>query len=203
MKGRVISIIVVLVVLFGIAGCAGGANGDQDVAEDNTATDSSQDSADSGGPTGEDQGGGGTAGSEGSNAPSFLLEDMEGYLIALTDFEGQVVVLNFWASWCPPCRQEMPSLNELDQELKESGGAVFITANLTDGRRETRETATQYIEENGFGFTVLFDEQGLLAAEYRVSSIPQTFILDREGNTAHTIFGATDKEAILEKIHGL
>ena len=94
----------------------------------------------------------------------------------------------------------MPDLNELDKELKESGEAVLITVNLTDGQRETEKTARQFIEENGFGFTVLLDDQGLLAYQYQISSIPMTFILDRDGNISDFIIGSTTKEKILASI---
>lgn len=133
-------------------------------------------------------------------ADDFALEDLDGYLVSVSDFRGSIVVLNFWASWCPPCRQEMPDLNELDLEFKERGEVVLLTVNLTDGQRETRETARSYIEENGFGFTVLFDDRGVLANEYGIAAIPQTFILDRDGQISGAIIGATTSAAILEKI---
>ena len=156
-----------------------------------------------GGPKGEGQGYQPPVEPESSAAPAHELESLDGSIVSLTDFAGQIVVLNFWASWCPPCRMEMPDLDEMDSELNESGAAVLVTVNLTDGRRETRETARQYIEENGFGFIVLFDDQGLLAGEYNVSAIPQTFILDRTGNISSTIIGATTKETILEKVNSV
>ena len=138
--------------------------------------------------------------SENNNTENAAFRDLDGNSIELSDYSGEIVVLNFWASWCPPCRMEMPDLNELDRELKASGEAVLITVNLTDGQRETTNSARQYIEENGFGFTVLLDENGILAYKYNVASIPQTFILDRDGNVSSNIIGATSKEAILEKI---
>ena len=187
MKARTISLIVILLLLLGTAAC-GGAQ-DAAPADDRNGGDAQDEaSAD------------GEAGSAASNAPVSVLEDLDGDPVALTDFAGQIVVLNFWASWCPPCRQEMPDLDELDKEFKESGEAVLITVNLTDGRRETKESARQFIDENGFGFTVLFDDQGLLASEYGISAIPQTFVLDRNGDVAGAIIGATTKATILKKV---
>ena len=130
----------------------------------------------------------------------FVLEDLDGNFLSVSDFKGKVVVLNFWASWCPPCRQEMPDLDELDKEFKEGGDVVLLTVNLTDGQRETREAARDYIEENGFGFVVLLDERGELAAQYRINAIPQTFILDRNGEISDSLIGATTKDVILDKV---
>ena len=131
------------------------------------------------------------------------LQDLDGNSVALSDFLGEVVVLNFWASWCPPCRQEMPELNDLDKEFKESGDAVLITVNMTDGQRETIDTARQFIEEGGYGFTVLIDGQGFLAYQFNISAIPQTFILDREGNVSGAIIGSTTKAAILAEVNAV
>jgi len=78
---------------------------------------------------------------------------------------------------------------------------VFISVNLTDGQRETRKTAQQYIDDNGFGFTVLIDDQGLLAYQYSIASIPQTFIFNRDGNVSGSIIGSTTKAAILDKVN--
>jgi len=191
-----IIITIILLVLSGIAGCAGGNGGARDEAAGGGARDSSQADPDPGGPADESR----DIGAESDPADGTILEDLNGDPIALSDYNGKIVVLNFWASWCPPCRQEMPELDELDQELKESGDAVFISVNLTDGQRETAEKARQYIEENGFGFTVLLDDRGLLAYEYAISSIPQTFILDRNGEIAGSILGSTTRAAILEKV---
>ena len=221
MKIRIFSIIIVLLVLLGLltlgaSGCfndgdgaAGDARDDTQIGieTDNTVdgmTEETGNGSEADNVKNDDaQGNGETGGAVSSNAPGAALLDLDGNAIALTDFAGTVVVLNFWASWCPPCRQEMPELNELDKEFKESGNAVFVSVNLTDGQRETIETARQYIEENGFGFTVLIDDQGLLAYEYNVSSIPQTFILDKGGNISGSILGSTTKAAILDKVNAV
>jgi len=194
MKARVFIILTIIFLALGAAGCA--AEPAREAPEENATSESPV----CGGPTGEGQGPGAAENAGESNAPDFILESLDGRSMALSDFAGQIVVLNFWASWCPPCRAEMPDLNELDIELNESGAAVLITVNLTDGQRETRDTASRYIEENGFGFIVLFDDQMLLAREYTVSAIPQTFVLDRSGNVSGTIIGSTTRAAILDLI---
>ena len=218
MKIRVILLIIIFALLFVTAGCAGGGAEDNSVgggagggAGDSVLESDADDAvegADCGGPTGEGQGGAagegqGGAGGAGQNGPErgVVLQDLGGNSFALSDFKGEVVVLNFWASWCPPCRQEMPELNELDMEFKESGDAVLITVNLTDGQRETVDTARQFIEESGYGFLVLLDEESLLARRFNISAIPQTFILDREGNITGSIIGSTTRAAILAEVN--
>lgn len=119
---------------------------------------------------------------------------------SLEDYRGKVVVLNFWASWCPPCKAEMPELDQLSQELNQRDDVVFISVNLTDGGRETVEKAEAYLIENGFSFDVVMDTEGELANEFRVSSIPQTFVLDANGETVANISGMTTGDAIMEKV---
>jgi len=136
-------------------------------------------------------------------AADFILKDLNGNSVSLSDYSGKIVVLNFWASWCPPCRQEMPDLDEFDRELRMGDDVVFFAINLTDGQRETAADVRQFINDNGYGFTVLLDEQGLLADRYNINSIPQTFVLDRNGNTSASIIGATTKEAILAKVDAI
>jgi len=196
MKIRALTLIVVFLTLFGTAGCSGG--GVPDAVPDGTPADSAPDAIQS-----EDDVDTAADDEESIAAEGPVLQDLNGNPVSLSDFRGGIVVLNFWASWCPPCRQEMPDLNELDKEFKESGDAVLITINLTDGQRETKESARQFIEENSFGFTVLLDEQGILASEYNINAIPQTFILDRDGNVSGSIIGATTKEAILENVNAV
>ena len=204
MKNRIFTIIMILVLL-GVTGCGSNAEAVQDRTDDSG---SAEDIDNYGGlmdavpddVPDEDIQAETLTDDEALGEDREALLDLNGNSIALSDFLGQIVVLNFWASWCPPCRQEMPELNELDKELKESGDAVLITVNMTDGQRETVDTARQFINENGLGFTVLFDDQGLLSYQFNVSAIPQTFILDRDGNISGTIIGSTTREAILGEV---
>ena len=213
MKVRVFSIIIILFVTLGAVGCSGesehAADDASGVVQNGSASGDAQNddpADDASGNAQNDDPEDDPADDAANNADEdyevgVLLQDLNGNLIALSDFRGEIVVLNFWASWCPPCRQEMPDLEELDKEFKANGDAVFISVNLADGARETKETAEQYMKENGFGFAVLIDDQGLLAYEYNISSIPQTFVLDRDGNISGHIIGSTTKSAILEKVN--
>ncbi len=133
-------------------------------------------------------------------ALNYTLKTLDGTTVSLSDYAGQVVVLNFWASWCPPCRAEMPELNELDKQWKESGDAVLLTINLTDGQRERASDAQAFIDETDYGFTVLLDEKTKMASDFEVYSIPQTFILDASGNIVDSIVGQTTASAVQAKV---
>ena len=203
MKNHIFTIIIILV-LFGFLGCGPTVGAVQNQTDD---SDSIEDVVNSGSLNDaipdEDIQDEIVDDNEGPGADRDALMDLKGNSIALSDYLGQIVVLNFWASWCPPCRQEMPELNELDKEFKESGDAVLITVNMTDGQRETIDTARQFTEENGLGFTVLIDDRGLLSYQFNISAIPQTFILDRNGNISGTIIGSTTREAILSEVNAV
>lgn len=135
-----------------------------------------------------------------SGPVEFELTSLEGKKVRLSDYRGKVVVVNFWASWCPPCKAEMPELEEVHKAFAKSGDGVLLAVNLTDGGRETKATAKKYIEDGGYTFPVLLDEGTALAMEYGIYSIPQTYIIDKEGRIVDEILGMTDKETILKKV---
>lgn len=112
-------------------------------------------------------------------APDFTVYDAEGTPHTLSSFRGTPVVLNFWASWCPPCRSEMP---DFDAAYAEYGDRVrFVMVNMTDGKRETVETASAFIEKQGYSFPVYYDTDMDAAYTYGVSSIPTSYFIGAEG----------------------
>lgn len=115
-------------------------------------------------------------------APDFTAIDRDGNEVTLSDFRGKPVVLNFWASWCVPCQIEMPIFEEAYTTYGED--IHFLMVNLTDGSRETVETAAEYLDSNGYTFPVYFDTSYSGAIAYSVMSIPVTFFIDAEGNVA-------------------
>lgn len=113
----------------------------------------------------------------GDLAPDFTLEDLDGNTVSLKDFQGEkIVFLNFWASWCPPCRLEMPDLNKLYQENK---GDDFIVLAINVG--EPENTVKEFIEENGYSFPVLLDKTQKVGFAYNTFSIPTSVLVDKEG----------------------
>ena len=126
--------------------------------------------------------------------PNFTIMNALGKNVSLSDYKGQIVILNFWASWCPPCVDEMPELQAVHDSLGE--GKVLLAINLTDGQRETRILADRFLEKNGYDMNVLYDTEGKAYTPFGITSIPQTFIIDREGMVIYGIAGATDKKTI-------
>ncbi len=127
-------------------------------------------------------------------APDFAVVDKNGNKIKLSDMKGKPVVLNFWASWCGPCKSEMP---DFEEAYKEYGDEItFMMVNLTDGNRETIDTAQNFIDGQGYTFPVYFDTESNGAAAYGVNSIPVTYFIDAEGYLVAYGRGALDADTL-------
>ena len=129
-------------------------------------------------------------------APDFTVYDVDGNEVKLSDFFGKPIVVNFWASWCGPCKMEMPDFNEKYQEL--DGDVTFLMVNMTDGSRETVDIASAFIAEQGYTFPVYYDTASSAALTYSVYSLPTTFFIDAQGNAIAQATGAIDA-ATLQK----
>ena len=129
-------------------------------------------------------------------APDFTVYDGEGNAHKLSDYQGKPVVLNFWASWCGPCKMEMPDFHEKYLEL--DGDVTFLMVNMTDGSRETVDIASAFIAEQGYTFPVFYDTASSAAITYSVYSLPTTFFIDTQGNAVAQATGAIDA-ATLQK----
>lgn len=124
-------------------------------------------------------------------APDFELTNMQGEIITLSQYRGKVVLLNFWASWCPPCRAEMPAMEELYQTMKGSD-FVMLAVNVEE---DGFAAAERFLEEVPVTFPILLDPAQTAAGLYRVHGLPQTFIIDREGRIVEQVMGARDWHA--------
>jgi thiol-disulfide isomerase/thioredoxin len=120
-------------------------------------------------------------------APDFELAGLDGKTLRLAELRGRVVFLNFWATWCPPCREEMPAMQALAGEL-EKQGLVVLAVNY----EESAETAEAYARETGLTLPVLLDGNGAVARRYRVAGLPASFFVDRRGALVGSVLGIRD-----------
>ncbi|HAU5240160.1 TPA: cytochrome c biogenesis protein/redoxin [Clostridioides difficile] len=125
----------------------------------------------------------------------FTLTDQYGKTHKLRDYEGKVVFLNFWATWCPPCKEEMPHIEQLYKDYNKNNDDVVIlgVASPNLGREGSREHVVNFLKDQGYTFPVVLDEDGALAYQYGINAFPTTFIIDKEGYVTQYIPGAMDK----------
>lgn len=135
------------------------------------------------------------------SAPDFTVYDREGNKVKLSDFAGKPVVLNFWASWCPPCRSEMPDFDKVYGDVKSD--VVFMMVNLSDGKRETQASGQRFVNSKGFTMPVYFDNDQRAVNAYGISSIPATFLIKPDGSIVDKYIGAIDEETLRNAISNL
>ena len=125
-------------------------------------------------------------------APDFTVYDSQGNEVSLSDFRGKPVVLNFWASWCGPCKREMPDFESIYQELGED--VEFMMVNVTDGSRETRDSAAEFIAGEGYTFPVYYDAQLDGVSAYGLQGFPTTFYLNADREVMYGVYGMMSEE---------
>lgn len=124
----------------------------------------------------------------GRMAPEFTLKDMEGKPVSLAQFRGKIVVLNFWATWCPPCREEYPTLERLN-EVFEGKDFVLLAVNVnTDGVQNLKA----FLAKHFTTFSILPDPDGVVQNLYGVDKFPETFIIGKNGKVVEHVIGAID-----------
>lgn len=133
------------------------------------------------------------------SAKNFTVTDKDGNTVELDDKKGKPIVVNFWASWCPPCRSEMPNFQSV--YATHGKDVEFMMVNLTDGHNETVEKAKKYIADNGFTFPVYFDTLNNASRTYMIGSIPLTLFIDEYGQLVKSHVGALTKDDLHRYIH--
>lgn len=129
----------------------------------------------------------------GQIAPDFQLSTLDGETVKLSDYRGKKVMLNFWATWCPPCRAEMPDL----QKFHENKDVVILAVNLT-GAESGTEDVQKFIDKFGITFQVLLDKQLAVSGDYQIQPIPTSFIIDSSGRIRNKAFGALNYEMMVQ-----
>ncbi len=150
---------------------------------------------------------GGAAGSDiiaaaariGSAAPDITLDTLDGKTISIAALKGKAVVLNYWASWCPPCRAEMGALNEVYRDYRERG-VVILGVN----QMEPAATAAAFVHQQKLQFPIALDIDGQATRLYRVSALPTTYFIDRNGVIRDIIYGGPMTRPLIEsKVNAL
>lgn len=127
-------------------------------------------------------------------APDFELDSLTGAQIKLSELRGQVVVVNLWASWCAPCRAEMPAIETIYQQYKDRGLAV-VAINTTF--QDSESAARQFLDQLGVTFPVALDRDGAASRRYYLQAMPSTFFVKRDGTIGDMLFGGPMTEALM------
>ncbi len=131
-------------------------------------------------------------------AKDFTLPDTNGDMITLSDYVGENIYLNFWASWCDPCTEEMPSIEKIYQEYNDKG-LVLLTINTG----EDKATVEEYMKSNGYTFPVLLDLEMEVSRQYKTASIPVSFFINKEGKIVTKKEGLMTEEEMRDAIEKL
>jgi peroxiredoxin len=115
---------------------------------------------------------------KGEEAPAFTLEDLNGAQVSLADYRGRPVLINFWASWCPPCREEMPELQQVYAAQGQDGLAILAVNEIT---QDNVDDVREFVREEGLTFPILLDKEQAATVAYRVGPLPTSFFVTPEG----------------------
>ena len=134
-------------------------------------------------------------------AKDFSVTNQDGQIVKLSDYFGSPIVVNFWATWCSPCKSELPAFEELSKEY--DGKVKFMMVNLTDGYQETVEIVKEFVNANNYTFPVFFDTEYSASSAYQINYIPETIFIDKDGNMVNKYIGAMNKETLKKYIDTL
>ena len=136
--------------------------------------------------------------SSNQKAPSFTLQDVNGKKVSLSDFKGKVVIVDFWATWCPPCRRSIPDLIDLQKKYKNKIAVIGISVDM-----DTRSDVAPFVKQNKINYKVLYATPEVVQAYGNIDAIPTSFIIDQHGNIVTQHVGLTPKETYISEINKL
>ena len=131
-------------------------------------------------------------------APAFTLEDINGKKVSLSDFKGKVVIVDFWATWCPPCRKSIPDLIELQKKYKNKIAVIGISVDM-----DTKSNVAPFVKQNKINYKVLYASPEVVQNYGNIDAIPTSFIIDQHGNIYTQHVGLTPKETYISEINKL
>ena len=121
-------------------------------------------------------------------APDFNFPGLDGKMVSLSDYQGKVVLVNIWATWCPPCVDEMPSMEKLYRKFKKQNFEILAVSIDESGHK----AVAPFMKKNGLTFPALIDSDGTIKSAYRITAIPESFIIDKQGILVKKIVGPLD-----------
>lgn len=134
--------------------------------------------------------------SNSAKAPDFNLKDQYGVVHSLENYKGKVIFLNFWATWCPPCKKEMPDVESIYKEYGENKKDVVILGVNSEKENEVKK----FLKDKGYTFPTVIDENSEVMRKYFIQAFPTSFVIDKEGNVYGYVMGGLTKEQIKQVI---
>ncbi|HSO57879.1 MAG TPA: redoxin domain-containing protein [Paenisporosarcina sp.] len=138
---------------------------------------------------------------KGDVAPDFTLTTLDGKEVKLSDLKGKKVVLNFWATWCPPCKAEMPHMQNYYEDFAKDENVEILAVNLTSGDKE--ESVQDFVEDYGLTFSIPMDVEGKVGGTYQAITIPTSYMIDTKGRIQNKIVGPMDERMLTDFISNL
>lgn len=132
---------------------------------------------------------------EGFPAPDFTLPALDSGDVTLSGLRGEVVIMNLWTAWCPPCRDEMPALDEAYRQYREQG---LIVLGVNSTFQDDEKTAAAFVRDLGLTFPILFDRKGTVSRRYELQALPTTYLIDRQGIIREVVIGGPMALATIE-----
>jgi len=133
-------------------------------------------------------------------APQFTLTDLEGKQVSLSGYKGKVVVVDFWATWCGPCKVSFPAMQQTVNKYKDNKDVVFLFVNTWQTEIDKKKNAEDFIKETKYTFHVLLDVENKVVADYKVSAIPTKFIIGKDGNIKFNVVGVETGDVAVENL---
>ncbi|TFE01466.1 peroxiredoxin family protein [Jeotgalibacillus salarius] len=139
---------------------------------------------------------------EGNPVPDVQAPTLDGEIVNLKDYRGQKVILNFWATWCPPCMAEMPHMQEYYENEAKDQNVEILAVNLTS-KDNGIDKINSFVDDYGLTFPILLDETGIMGEEFQAFYIPTTYLIDEEGVIQRKLMGPMDREMMIDMMEDL